>query len=237
MWSLAAAETILSPAGWVERLAPVTRSHADMAFFRMTAWCSDPSSIPCAVDFHLVEPDEAPPPEDMAAPAELVVPPTVKTRVFPLLIHVTRTVDYRRRPALSGVADDSIDAGGSGPTPGWPTTRRYEYDAGLPDSVSSGPNADVRISPAGDGSGGSRTLRLGPRMTSPTTLVPTQKHKSKRRKRGGRKVRARLADSVVVDRGTAGTHVVQKRQERTVLNKAESLVVVGSRGSGADRSG
>lgn len=74
-------------------------------------------------------------------------------------------------------------------------------------------------------------------MTSPTTLVPTQKHKSKRRKRGGRKVRARLADSVVVDRGTAGTHVVQKRQERTVLNKAESLVVVGSRGSRADRSG
>lgn len=131
MWSLAAAETILSPAGWVERLAPVTRSHADMAFFRMTAWCSDPSSIPCAVDFHLVEPDEAPPPEDMAAPAELVVPPTVKTRVFPLLIHVTRTVDYRRRPALSGVADDSIDAGGSGPTPGWPTT---DGTSTMPDS-------------------------------------------------------------------------------------------------------
>lgn len=65
-WSLAAAETILSPSGWVERLAPVTRSPADMAIFPMTDWCSDPSSIPCAIDFHLVRPDKAPPPEDRA---------------------------------------------------------------------------------------------------------------------------------------------------------------------------
>lgn len=121
VWSLAASENILAPTGWVERLAPVTQTRADMALFRLTTWCSDPAAIPCALDFHVVEPDEAPPPLDMAAPAELVVPPNVKTRVYPLLVHVTWTVDYRRPTAADG--SDSVTAGDSGPTPGWPTTR------------------------------------------------------------------------------------------------------------------
>lgn len=34
--------------------------------------------------------------QDMAAPADLVMPPRVKTQVFHLLIHVTKTVVYRR---------------------------------------------------------------------------------------------------------------------------------------------
>lgn len=165
-WSLAAVESILTPTGWVERLAPVTRTRADMALFRLTAWCSDPSAIPCALDFHVVEPDEAPPPQDMAAPADLVAPPNVKTRVSLLLIHVTRTVDYRRPTAADGAAD-STATGGAGPTPSWPTTRHYDYVSGQPDSVSP---AVLVISPAS-------------RPTGPT-LPPCRLERRKRKEEG-----------------------------------------------------
>ncbi|KAK1630578.1 hypothetical protein QYE76_004893 [Lolium multiflorum] len=91
-WSLATAEAVLAPTAWVERLHPLTRSRADMGVLRLTAWCLDPAAIPREVDLHVVEPDDPPSLADMAAPSQAVVPPHISTLVYPLLVHVTRTV-------------------------------------------------------------------------------------------------------------------------------------------------
>uniref|UniRef100_A0ACD5TPH0 Uncharacterized protein n=1 Tax=Avena sativa TaxID=4498 RepID=A0ACD5TPH0_AVESA len=92
-WSLAAAEAILAPAAWVERLHPLTRSRADMGVFRLTAWCLDPAAIAREVDLHIIEPDDPLSAIDMAAPTSAVVLPHVPTMVHPLVVHIMHTVD------------------------------------------------------------------------------------------------------------------------------------------------
>uniref|UniRef100_A0ACD5VBX5 Uncharacterized protein n=1 Tax=Avena sativa TaxID=4498 RepID=A0ACD5VBX5_AVESA len=71
-WSIAAAETMLAPNSWVERLDPLTRSRADMEVFRLSAWCLDPALIPKEIDFHVVEPVAAPSAATMAAPTNAI---------------------------------------------------------------------------------------------------------------------------------------------------------------------
>lgn len=82
-WSMAAAETILVPISWVERLDPLTCSRADMGTFRLSAWFLDPALIPREVDFHLVEPDEPPSARTMAAPSDAIIPPHIPTLCIP----------------------------------------------------------------------------------------------------------------------------------------------------------
>jgi hypothetical protein len=128
-WSLETAEAVLSPSAWLERLHPLTRSRTNMGVMRLTAWCLDPAAIPREVDMHVVEPDEPPSVADMAAPAQAVVPPHISTLAYPLLIHITRTVDFRR-PTPGGAA---AGGGNDGRTAGWPTRRQYQYTRGVPD--------------------------------------------------------------------------------------------------------
>lgn len=84
-----------------------------MGVLRLSAWCLDPALIPREVDLQVVEPDDPPSLADLAAPAEAVVPPHINTLVYPLLVHVTSTVDFRR-PAPGGAASGGGDGG---PTP------------------------------------------------------------------------------------------------------------------------
>jgi hypothetical protein len=95
-----------------------------MGTFKLTAWCLDPATIPREVDLHVVEPDEPPSAADMAAPVEAVVPPHINTLAYPLLVHVTRTVDFRR-PALRDGNDAGGRAGGfdGGRATSWPARR------------------------------------------------------------------------------------------------------------------
>jgi hypothetical protein len=73
----------------------------------------------------------------MASPAEQVVPPHVDTLVYPLLLHVTHSVDFLRPPVASG-ADRSRDGtDGAGAAPAWPMSRRYSYEPGRPDALPS----------------------------------------------------------------------------------------------------
>jgi hypothetical protein len=127
------AEAVLALSAWVESLHPLTRSHADMGTFCLSAWCLDPTLIPREVDLHVVEPDEPPSLEDMAAPAQAVVPPHINTLAYLLLVHVTRTVDYRR-PTSRGDSDGRNDGIG-GWTPAWLTRQQYTYTRGMPDML------------------------------------------------------------------------------------------------------
>jgi hypothetical protein len=189
-WSMATAEAILAPSAWVERLHPLTRSRADMGTFRMSAWCLDPSLIPREMDLHIVEPDEPPSPEDMAAPAQAVVPPHINTLAYPLIIHVTSTIDFRRSVNRRGAGDRSVN--GEGGTPAWPARRQYTYTRGVPDTLpgsAEGGSAAASSSSAGQGGGdrggGVRTLSSG--VIVGETVAPSRG--SKKRRRGGRKVR------------------------------------------------
>uniref|UniRef100_A0ACD5Y2V2 Uncharacterized protein n=1 Tax=Avena sativa TaxID=4498 RepID=A0ACD5Y2V2_AVESA len=119
-WSLAAAMEILAPAAWVERLHPLTRSRADMGVFRLTTWCLDPAAITRKVDLHIIEMDDPPSAMDMAAPASAVVPPHVPTMVHPLVVHIVRTVDFRR--PTPGTTGDGSSRGGASPSLACPTT-------------------------------------------------------------------------------------------------------------------
>lgn len=86
VWNLATAEAVLAPSAWVERLQPLTRSHADMGVFRLSSWCLDPAR---EVDLHVVEPDDPPSAVDMAAALQEVVHPHVNTLAYtPAGLHV-----------------------------------------------------------------------------------------------------------------------------------------------------
>jgi hypothetical protein len=102
VWNLSAAEAILTPAAWVERLDPLTRSRADMGTFRLTAWCLDPAEIPLEVDLHVVEAGGPPTAEELAAAADLVIPPSVRTLVYPLTVHVMGAVRLQGRCTPTG---------------------------------------------------------------------------------------------------------------------------------------
>jgi hypothetical protein len=103
-----------------------------MGMFRLSAWCLDPTLIPREVHLHVVEHDE-PSLEDMAVPAQAVVLPHINTLAYPLLVHVTRTVDYRR-PTPRGDSDGRNDGIG-GWTPAWLTRQQYTYTRGMPDML------------------------------------------------------------------------------------------------------
>jgi hypothetical protein len=183
-WSLATAEAALAPAAWVERLHPLTRSRADMGVLRLSAWCLDPALIPREVDLHVVEPDDPPSLADLAAPAQAVVPPHINTLVYPLLVHVTSTVDFRR-PVPVGAAGGNGDGG---PTPAWPTRRHYQYTRGVPDVLpgSGGGGGGGSADQVGTSRGGStRTLSSGAVVGDPTMVVPRQTVHRKKKKRGG----------------------------------------------------
>jgi hypothetical protein len=66
--------------------------------------------IPREVDLHVVEPDEPPSLADMAAPSQAMVSPHINTLVYPVLVHVTRTVDFRR-PTPGGAEAGGGDGG------------------------------------------------------------------------------------------------------------------------------
>jgi hypothetical protein len=159
-WSLATAEAVLAPTAWVERLHPLTRSRADMGVLRLTAWCLDPAAIPREVDLHVVEPDDPPSLADMAAPSQAVVPPHISTLVYPLLVHVTRTVDFRRSSPGSAAAGGADDGRASA----WPARRQYQYTRGVPDVLPGSGGGGAAPSAGhggGGGGGGSRTLTSG----------------------------------------------------------------------------
>jgi hypothetical protein len=211
-WSIAAAETILAPNSWVERLDPLTRTRADMNTFRLSAWSLDPSLIPKEVDFHMVEPGEPPSARAMAAPASEVVPPQVPTLIHPLIVHVTSFTDYRRRPPSSGPGG----TGGDGPAPRWPARRHYSYDPGNPDSLPDGGDAPA----AGLGGGGSSRSnghRGGARHHAAGTCQPS----SRRQKRRGRKA-------------TAAANAGDVSDDRTLVGASDaSLLCLLPSGSGA----
>jgi hypothetical protein len=143
------------------------------------------------VDLHIVEPDEPPSLEDLAAPAQAVIPPHINTLAYPLLIHVTSTADFRRSTPRQGPGDRVVD--GDGSTPAWPTRRQYTYTRGIPDVLpgnGGGGNGAVHPAPSGHGGGGhggnTRVLASGAIVGE---LAVDQSRRVKRRKRGGRKVR------------------------------------------------
>ncbi|KAK1627408.1 hypothetical protein QYE76_001723 [Lolium multiflorum] len=224
-WSMATAEAILAPSAWVERLHPLTRSRADMGTFRMSAWCLDPSLIPREMDLHIVEPDDPPSSEDMAAPAQAVVPPHINTLAYPLIIHVTSTVDFRRSVNRRGAGDRSVN--GEGGTPAWPARRQYTYTRGVPDTLpgsAEGGSAAASSSSAGQGGGdrggGVRTLSSG--VIVGETVAPSRG--SKKRRRGGRKVRELRARAVAEAAGGGA------------LGAMAAVGAVGEQGSGAGAS-
>ncbi|KAK1620921.1 hypothetical protein QYE76_026438 [Lolium multiflorum] len=199
-WSLATAEAVLAPTAWVERLHPLTRTRADMGVLRLTAWCLDPAAIPREVDLHVVEPDDPPSLADMAAPSQAVVPPHINTLVYPLLVHVTKTVDFRRSTpsnAAAGGADD-------GRASAWPAVRQFQYTRGVPDVLpSSGGGGGAAPSAGhGGGGGGSRTLTSGVVVGAPDQDAPRQAAKRKKG-RGGRKVRALRAKAALAAQSAA----------------------------------
>lgn len=200
-WSLATAEAVLAPAAWVERLHPLTCSRADMGIFRLSAWSLDPATIPREVDLHVVEPDDPPSLEDIAAPAQAVVPPHINTLAYPLIVHVTWTTDFRRS-APRGEADRRGDDDG-GQTAAWPARRQYHYTIGAPDSLpgaGDGGGASSSGQAGGGGRGTTRTLASGVVVGDLDQPASRLAQKKKRKSRGGRKVRrlkamARAAES------------------------------------------
>jgi hypothetical protein len=222
-WNLVMAEAILAPAAWVERLHPLTRSRADMGTYHLSAWCLDPALIPKEVDLHIVEPDVPPSLEDMAAPAQAVVPPHINTLAYPLIIHVTTTVDFRRaapRDNTTGRAED-----GDGGTPAWTTWRQYNYTRGMPDDLPGRGGGSIGGASASSGQGGAsrggttRLLSSGAVVGEPVTAP--SRH-AKRRRRGGRKVRelracaAAQASGTVAEDGEAADGAVVGRGEVAV---------------------
>jgi hypothetical protein len=187
-WSLATAEAVLAPTALVERLHPLTRSRADMGVLRLSAWCLDPAPIPREVDLHVVEPDVPPTAADMAAPATAVVPPHISTLVYPLLVHVTRTTDFRRDTPGGAASGD----GNGGRTAGWPKRRQYQYTRGVPDVLPGGAGGEGAAPAAGQSGGGrvgsTRTLASGAVVEFDRSM--SQAGKGKRRRRAGRKVQA-----------------------------------------------
>ncbi|KAK1648165.1 hypothetical protein QYE76_065970 [Lolium multiflorum] len=170
-WTLATAEAILASAVWVERLHPLTRS-------RRSTFTSWNPMIPSLAD--------------MAAPSLAIVPSHVNTLVYPVLVHVTSTVDFRR--ATPGGA--AAAGGDGGRTDAWPTRRQYQYTRGMPD-VLPGSGGDGGAAPSSSQAGGSggrstRTLTSG-------AVVADLDHatrQGKRRRRGGRKIRALRAKAL-----------------------------------------
>ncbi|KAM0872919.1 hypothetical protein ACQ4PT_038384 [Festuca glaucescens] len=162
-----------------------------MGTFRLSAWCLDPALIPREMDLHIIEPDEPPSLEDMAAPAQAVVPPHINTLAYPLLIHVTSTVDFRRSTPRHGAGDRTVD--GDRRTPAWPTQRQYSYTRGVPDVLpgsaegGSGGAPSSSAGQGGGGHGGSVRVLASRAVVGETVAVPPQR--SKRRRRGGRKIR------------------------------------------------
>jgi hypothetical protein len=160
-----------------------------MGTFRLSAWCLDPALSPREIDVHIVEPDEPPSLEDMVAPAQAVVPPHVSTLAYPLLIHVTSTVDFRRSTPRQGNGDRAVD--GDGSTPAWPTRRQYPYTRGTPDVLpgsGGGDSAAAHPAPAGQGGrGGSARVLASGVIVGEAVVAPSLR--AKRRKRGGRNVR------------------------------------------------
>ncbi|KAK1662053.1 hypothetical protein QYE76_050212 [Lolium multiflorum] len=208
-WSMATAEAILAPSAWVERLHPLTRSRADMGTFRLSAWCLDPSLIPREMDLHIVVPDGPPSFEDMEAPAQAVVPPHINTLAYPLIIHVTSTVDFRRSATRRGASDRSVD--GDGGTPAWPTRRHYTCTRGVPDTLPGsveGGSAAASSSSAGHGDGdrggGVRSLASG--VIVGETVAPSRG--SKKRRRGGRKIRELRAHAAAEAAGGGAMEVM-----------------------------
>ncbi|KAK1631913.1 hypothetical protein QYE76_006228 [Lolium multiflorum] len=240
-WNLAMAEAVLAPAAWVERLHPLTRSRADMGTYRLSAWCLDPALIPKEVDLHIVEPDVPPSLEDMAAPAQAVVPPHINTLAYPLIVHVTNTVDFRRAAPRDNSTDRAGD--GDGGTPAWPTRRHYDYTRGKPDDLpgSGGGSIGGAAASSGQGGGGhggtTRLLSSGAIVGEP---VAAPSRHAKRRRRGGRKVRelraraAAFASATVAEDGEAADGAVVERGEAAVVTVAEqgeaAVGAVGERG-------
>jgi hypothetical protein len=191
-WSLAAAEAILAPHAWVERLHPLTRSRADMTVFRMSAWVLDLAALPREIDFHVVEPDGPPAAEVLASPSVHVVPPRVKTLVYPLLLHVTRTVDYGRPSPSRPAGGMDLDSG-PGRAQDFPESR-FSYTTGVPDAHAGAGNGRVdTLAPAPVGRAGVRSLSSGVVVGAPLSRREKKRLKQKAKRSEKRRDLARRA--------------------------------------------
>jgi hypothetical protein len=165
-----------------------------MGVLHLTAWCLDPAVIPREVDLHVVEPDEPPSLADMAASSMAVVPPHINTLVYPLLVHVTRTIDFRRDTPGGAASGDSD----GGRTAGWTKRRQYQYTRGVPDVLPGGIGGGG-AAPSGGQAGGSRvgstkTLASGAVVEFDRSMLLAGK--GKRRRRACRKVQALRAKAL-----------------------------------------
>jgi hypothetical protein len=177
-WNLSTAEAVLAPSAWVERLHPLTYNRTDMGIFRLTAWSLDPAMIPREVGLHVIEPDDLPSVADMAALSQAVVPPHVNTLAYPLLVHVTRTVDFRR-PTPRGETGGRDDGDG-GRTAVWPARRQYSYTPGAPDVLPGAGNGGGAPLPGQAGAGGHGSSRTLPSGVVVGSLDPSTSHATRK---------------------------------------------------------
>lgn len=173
----------------------------------------------------MVEPDDPPSVEDLAAPSDAVVPPHVKTMIHPLTVHIANTVDFRRPPPHRGGAADGIDGGG--PVSGWPTRRFYPRgldDAGTSAGSSGGPSFQVA---GGSWNEGQRTLASGVEVTG--GLAPRQKRRRKSGRRPGRKGKGKQRRAREAAKAAASA---DQEEDRATSGSALCAPVVGDEGGG-----
>uniref|UniRef100_A0A453GN85 Uncharacterized protein n=1 Tax=Aegilops tauschii subsp. strangulata TaxID=200361 RepID=A0A453GN85_AEGTS len=89
---LSTAEHLLGTSCWIERLHPSTRSHPDLATFRLTARTRDPASIRHAAILEIVEPVPS-----RNGARNRTLPPVMRTLIYPVSIMLALSTP--RRPA------------------------------------------------------------------------------------------------------------------------------------------
>lgn len=55
-WEVLAAENLLNPYGWVEKIHASTRNGEDYSVFHLKAWCLNPEQFPAVQNLIVIEP-------------------------------------------------------------------------------------------------------------------------------------------------------------------------------------
>ncbi|TVU26933.1 hypothetical protein EJB05_29506, partial [Eragrostis curvula] len=155
-WSKKTAQKVLSSSCWVEKLDPTTEAMTDLSTFKLTAWTTDPSSIPTSKLLQIPEPEMTTVHSDPTMQAIFANLPCYlrqkKILYYNIIVHLRSIADFDARSSSAEGGSPPSSDGDSGPDGdpqrsygdipgGGPKTRGFRCTHGVMDA-SDKPQAD-----------------------------------------------------------------------------------------------